>query len=43
MYVNGLGEFVHLEGDFLYPMLKSSELARGAAIASYARHAKVDW
>ena len=30
MYVNGLGEFVHLEGDFLYPMLKSSELARGA-------------
>ena len=28
MYVNGLGEVVRLEGQFLYPMMKSSELAR---------------
>lgn len=31
VYTNGLGESVKLEPDFLYPMLKSSELAKGAA------------
>ena len=30
-YQNGLGEVVHLEPDYLYPLLKSSDLARGAA------------
>ncbi len=30
-YRNGLGERVDLEPDYLYPMLKSSDLARGAA------------
>lgn len=30
-YVNGLGEIVQLEREFLYPMLKSSELAKGAS------------
>ena len=29
LYVNGLGETVELERDFLFPMLKSSELANG--------------
>ncbi len=30
-YRNGLGESIELEPDYLFPMLKSSELARGAA------------
>lgn len=30
-YRNGLGELVHLEDEYLYPMLKSSELATGKA------------
>ena len=34
-YVNGRGEVVHLEPDFLYPMLKSSELAKGAPPSRY--------
>ena len=29
LYRNGLGELVDLEDDFIYPMLKSSELANG--------------
>jgi hypothetical protein len=27
--VNGLGEYIDIEGDFVFPMLKSSELANG--------------
>lgn len=34
-FVNGLGERVQLEHDFLYPMLKSSDLARNAAPSRY--------
>lgn len=29
LYHNGLGDIVELEGDFLFPMLKSSDLAKG--------------
>ncbi|MDE0444617.1 MAG: hypothetical protein OXL38_21235 [Gammaproteobacteria bacterium] len=35
LYVNGLGETVELEADFLFPMLKSSELAKGATPSRY--------
>ena len=34
-YVNGLGKVVQVEPDFLYPMLKSSELAKGASPSRY--------
>ena len=35
MYINGLGEIVKLESDFLYPMLKSSELMKGDTPSRY--------
>lgn len=35
MYVNGLGERVQLEEDFLYPMLKSSDLAKRVGPSRY--------
>ena len=35
MYVNGLGDVVRLEREFLYPMLKSSELTRGDRPSRY--------
>ena len=35
LYVNGLGEVVQLERDFLYPMLKSSELSKRASPSRY--------
>ncbi len=31
-YVNGLGEAVELEGEFAYPLLKSSDLGNGRAV-----------
>lgn len=34
-YVNGLGKVVRLEREFLYPMLKGSELANGASPTRY--------
>lgn len=34
-YINRLGEVVRLEPDCLYPMLKSSELAKGASPSRY--------
>jgi len=37
LYCNGLGEFVELEGEFLYPMLKSSDLANGRNRAPHKR------
>ena len=35
MYINGFGEVVKLESDFLYPMLKSSELVKGDTPSRY--------
>ena len=35
MYINGLGEVVQLESDFLYPMLKSSEVVKGNPPSRY--------
>ena len=35
LYVNGLGDRVRLEPDFLYPMLKSSDLAKRAGPSRY--------